>query len=165
MLAGVYPGQSVAVVLEAATLAKELHRPLLCAYVAIDTYLADWESGDRRNAESLYPGDLGPADDRIALDLAASIAQTLNRMEPLEHGWSLRVLAGDPGHVLKIAADEVAARLIVVGTHGSGAAHVVEAWLSGSVAAHLSRATTRPVVVVPVAHEERGAEKLGRSPV
>ena len=161
MLAGVYPGQSVTVVLEAAALARELGRPLLCAYVAIDSYLTDWESGSRRNAESLHPGELGSESERVALELTDSISRVLESTEPLERGWTLRVLAGDPGHVLSLAADEEGARLVVVGTRAPGPAHAVEAWLSGSVALHLSRHGRRPVVAVPISHEQPGYDTLG----
>jgi nucleotide-binding universal stress UspA family protein len=160
VLVGVYPGQPAAVVIEAATLARELDRALLCAYVGIDSYLTEWESGDRRIHESLHPADLDGADDRVALELAGAITTALGAAGTLDHGWSLRILAGDPSQALARAADEVDARLVVVGTHGTGPGHAIEAWLSGAVAVHLSRSLTRPVVVVPVGHEQRGSATL-----
>ncbi|MFF1633057.1 universal stress protein [Leifsonia sp. NPDC058248] len=160
VLVGVYPGQSATVVIEAAALAGELRRPLLCAYVGIDSYLTEWESGDRRIHESLHPADLDAADDRVSLELASAITTALDGAAQLEHGWSLRILAGDPSQALARAAEEVDARIVVVGTHGAGPAHAIEAWLSGAVAVHLSRTLTRPVVVVPVGHEQRGSASL-----
>ncbi|MEO7016206.1 MAG: universal stress protein [Leifsonia sp.] len=159
VVVGVYPGQSAAVVLEAAALAAELDRALVCGFVTLDSYLTEWEKGDRRR-ESLHPEPVDGADERVALELAGAITSALEGSAPLEQGWSLRILAGDPSQALARLADEVDARAVVVGTHGAGFGHALESWLSGSVATHLSRALRRPVVVVPVEHE-RGSPTLG----
>ena len=66
VVVGVYPGQSAAVVAEAALLAAELDRPLLCGYVTLDSYLTEWEKADKRQA-SLHPGDLDAEDSRQPL--------------------------------------------------------------------------------------------------
>ncbi|WP_223690487.1 universal stress protein [Leifsonia poae] len=160
VLVGVYPGQDTAVVREAAHLAGSLGTPLLCAFVALDSYLTEWERSELRDAASLHPTDIDADDDRVALDLAGAIVQTLQGAT-LAEGWSLRLLAGDPAHALARVAAEADARLIVVGTHGRGAGHALEAWLSGSVAMSLSRDQLRPVVVVPVGRAERSSATLG----
>ncbi|MFF1573538.1 universal stress protein [Leifsonia sp. NPDC058292] len=159
VVVGVYPGQSAAVVAEAALLAAELDRPLLCGYVALDSYLTEWEKADKRQA-SLHPGDLDSEDKQVALELAGAITSALEALPKLDHGWSLRILAGDPSQALARLVDEVDARLVVVGTHAAGFSHALESWLAGSVATHLTRSIQRPVVVVPV-DRQRGSAELG----
>ncbi|WP_431277141.1 universal stress protein [Leifsonia poae] len=151
VVVGVYPGQAVAVVVEAAMLAAEIDRPLLCGYVTLDSYLTEWEKGDRRQA-SLHPVEVDRAEESVALELAGAITTALKDRPTLEQGWSLRILNGDPSQALTRLAEEVDARLVVVGTHGAGFGRALESWLAGSVATHLSRSVHRPVVVVPVEH-------------
>ncbi|MFF1878952.1 universal stress protein [Leifsonia sp. NPDC058230] len=161
VVVGVYPGQATAVVVEAAQLAAEFGRALLCGYVTLDSYLTEWEKGDRRQA-SLHPVEVGRADEAVALELAGAITLALEGKPTLEQGWSLRILNGDPSQALSRLSDEVDARLVVVGTHGAGFSHALESWLAGSVATHLSRSVRCPVVVVPVEHRRgSGAPTLG----
>ena len=161
VLVGVYPGQAAAVVREAAALADAFSAPLLCAFVAIDSYLTEWERRELRDDASLHPADIDAGDDRVALDLGDSIGEALAGAEHLPYGWSLRVLAGDPARAIARVAVEVDARIIVVGTHRRGVGHAMEAWLSGSVAMSLCREQSTSVVVVPVAHENHDSPTLG----
>lgn len=64
--------------------------------------------------------------------------------------WSTRVGAGQPAAVLAAIADEVGARLLVVGTREPGFIAGLQEFLGGSVAAHLAHTQWRPVVVVPL---------------
>lgn len=64
--------------------------------------------------------------------------------------WESRVLVGQPARVISSIADEVDARLIVVGTREPGFLAGLAEFLGGSVAAHLSHTQSRPVVVVPL---------------
>lgn len=57
-----------------------------------------------------------------------------------------RLAAGEPADVICAYADEVAARLIAMGTHGHGR---VLKLLVGSVSAAVVRRSQRPVLVVP----------------
>lgn len=161
VVAGVYPGQPVAVVQAAAELAAALDRPLLCAYITPDSYLTEWERADLRREASLHPSGIAPEDERLAIDLAAAVTTALPDTRRLHGGWSLRILAGDPSKALGRVADEVDAALLVVGTHQAGFGHAVEEWLSGSVAVQLTRAQERSVVVVPIGHESRRTPTLG----
>lgn len=77
VVAGVYPGQPVAVVQEAAALAARLDRALLCGYVTPDSYLTEWERADLRREASLHPEGVGPDDERLAIELAAAITDAL----------------------------------------------------------------------------------------
>lgn len=161
VLVGVYPGQASAVVREAASLAEAFSAPLLCTFVAIDSYLTEWERRELRDDASLHPTDIDADDDRVALDLGDAIGMALAGARQLPQGWSLRVLAGDPARALARVAAEVDARIVVVGTHRRGVGHAMEAWLSGSVAMSLSREQSTPVVVVPVGHETHDSATLG----
>ena len=153
VVAGVFPGQRAAVVTEAAALARLIDRPLLCVYVAPDTFLTEWDRADVRVAASLHPTDIGAADGQAAMKLSAAITATLQSTEALPQDWTLRILAGDPSRAIARVADEVDASLVVVGTHASGFGRAVEEWVSGSVAVHLSRALRCSIVVVPVGRE------------
>ncbi|MGN6425402.1 MAG: universal stress protein [Leifsonia sp.] len=166
VIAGVHPGQACAVVVEAARLAAAIGRPLLCAHVGEDSYLTEWDRPGAREVASLHPGaaaDLAagaaPGDDSAEQaaqeELAASIARALDGEQT---GWTLRPLGGDPAKALARLADEVDARLIVVGTRQKGFAPALEEFLAGSVAAKLAHEQDRPVVVVPVSHA--AAERL-----
>lgn len=160
VVAGVFPGQRTAVVTEAAALAGLLARPLLCVYVAADTYLTEWDRADVRVAASLHPTDIGVDDEQTALRLSAAITEALRTTSTLPEGWSLRVLAGDPSRAITRVAEEVDASLVVVGTHATGFGHAVEEWLSGSVAVHLSRSLGCSIVVVPVGRNGAGGPVL-----
>ena len=182
VVAGVYPGQPVAVVQEAAALAAFLDRPLVCGYVTPDSYLTEWERADLRREAPLHPAAVAPADSRLAIyvaaaypgagsgaatapdddaDEVAAAALSGAGTRELHGGWVLRMLAGDPAKALARVADDVDAALIVVGTHQAGFGHAVEEWLSGSVAVQLTRAQTRSVLVVPIGHETRRTPTLG----
>lgn len=147
VVVGVHSGQHRVVVREAAALAAELGRELLCATVAADSYLEEWDPADGRDQGSLHPAGMDSDDHALALALAGSIGDAL---APAAPEWTLRVLAGDPRHALARLATEVDARLIVVGAHPHGFGHAVEGLLSGSVATRLAHDQQRPVVVIPV---------------
>lgn len=154
VIAGVHPAQDAEVVAEAARLADALGRPLVCAYVTEDSYLVEWDRPEAREDASLHPDDVGPDDERVGLDLAARVTAVLGEETPVD-GWTLRLLGGDPAKALARLADEVDARLLVVGTHQRGFAHALEERLGGSVALKLARDQRRAVVVVPVTRSRR----------
>jgi nucleotide-binding universal stress UspA family protein len=158
VIVGVHSGQHRAVLTEAAALADELGRELVCAAVAADSYLTEWDAADVRDQESLHPGSLDAADHAIVLGLAASVRSTLGDDRT---GWTLRMLAGDPAHALARLAREVDGRLIVVGAHPHGFGHAIEGWLSGSVAVRLSNEQDRPVVIVPIPSPAAAEDLLG----
>ncbi|WP_285116749.1 universal stress protein [Leifsonia sp. fls2-241-R2A-40a] len=162
VVVGVHRGQSTTVVAEAARLADELGRPLLCGYVGEDTYLAEWDKPDAVAEESLHPTAVGAGDGEAALALSTAIGEALDevRDDRPPPSWALRLLAGDPAKALGRLASEVDARLIVVGTRRRGMASALEDRLAGSVAARLAHDQLIPVVVVPVDTKDRGQESL-----
>lgn len=154
VIVGVHRGQSLTVLQEAARLAAELDRPLLCAYISEDSYLTEWDKPDEVAEESLHPTEVGSGEGQAALALSAAIEAALSGPERDDDmtspSWSLRLLAGDAAKALGRLAAESDARLIVVGTHRRGFANAMENWLAGSVGAHLTRDQPVPVVIVPV---------------
>jgi nucleotide-binding universal stress UspA family protein len=154
LIVGVYPGQNGRVVLEAALIADELGLGLICAYVEFNSYLTEWGPAPGRREASLHPTNLDGIDERVALDLAESIRETLGGAA---QSWQLRILAGDPPKALARLADEVDARLLAVGTRSPGFARTVGEGLAGSVATRLSHTQPRPVLVIPVDHEAANA--------
>ncbi|MGO4593833.1 universal stress protein [Leifsonia sp. 2TAF2] len=158
VVVGVLRGQARTVVEEAARLAAELGRPLLCGYVSEDSYLTEWDKPDTVAGESLHPTEVGAGEGQAVLALTAAVAEVLDASDITV--WSLRLLAGDPAKALARLAAEVEARLIVVGTRRRGFANAVEDRLAGSVAARLAHDQLVPVVVVPVPTKERGRPTL-----
>jgi nucleotide-binding universal stress UspA family protein len=150
VIVGVHPGQSMVVLAEAAQLAVELGRPLVCAYVTDDSYLTEWDRPGDVREESLHPADADADDESVAAGLAVAIEDTLASLPQTPESWTLRILNGDPAKALGRLAEEADGRLIVVGTHRRGFAHTVENWLAGSVGARLAHDQSRAVVVVPV---------------
>lgn len=70
--------------------------------------------------------------------------------------WTTKVGSGQPAAVLAAFADEVQARMIVVGTREPGFMAGLQEFLGGSVAAHLAHTQSRPVVVVPLTPVKKG---------
>jgi nucleotide-binding universal stress UspA family protein len=158
VVVGVHSGQHRAVLREAAALASDLGRELLCASVTADSYLTEWDPAEMRERSSLHPATLDADDQAIVLGLAGAVRSELG--DGVDRPWTLRVLAGDPVHALTRLAEEVDARLLVVGAHPRGFGHAIEGWLSGSVAARLAHEQDRPVVVVPVPKGPPAADLL-----
>ena len=150
VIVGVHRGQSRAVLVEAARLASELGRPLLCAYVSEDSYLTEWDKPGDVAQESLHPSEVGAGEGEAVLALTTAIEAALSDAGSAPSGWSVRLLAGDAAKALGRLAAETQARLIVVGTHRRGFSNTLENWLAGSVGARLTHDQRTPVVVVPV---------------
>jgi nucleotide-binding universal stress UspA family protein len=76
--------------------------------------------------------------------------ETAAALEGCEVDWTLRQLVGDPALAIKQLAEQVNARLIVVGTRKRGLGESIREFFTGSVAVRLAHRQTRPVLVVPV---------------
>ncbi|NUU05387.1 universal stress protein [Leifsonia sp. C5G2] len=160
VVVGIHRGQARAVLDEAARLATELGRPLLCGYVAEDSYLTEWDRPDDVAEESLHPTEVGAGEGDAVLALSEAITAALHELGEQPPTWTLRLLAGDAAKALGRVAAEVDARLIVVGTHRRGFSNTLENWLAGSVGARLTHDQQCPVVVVPVTAKERATPTL-----
>lgn len=160
VVVGIHRDQAQAVLLEAARLAVELGRPLLCAYVSEDSYLTEWDKPETVAGESLHPTEVGSGEGDAVLALTDAVETVLAGADVSPESWSLRLLAGDPAKALGRLAAEADARLIVVGTHRRGFANTLENFLAGSVGARLTHDQGRPVVVVPVTTKEQASPTL-----
>ena len=148
VLVGVVDGQRPEVVRTAAGLAAGLGAPLLLLTVIGDPYLVG-EYVDPMTGGipvGLVPrsgGDDGPTEPPgLRAEIESALAGTAV-------DWTLRTVQGEPALVLTDVAEEVDARMIVVGTREAGMLAGIAEFLSGSVAVHLAHRQHRPVLVVP----------------
>ena len=156
VLAGVHPGQSPAVVLEAARMATALGFPLVCAYCDPARFPVAQSPDGSLTSAPIDPDVMDDAGTSFPVHLAAELAQLLDETLPPHNDgvprWRTVLLAGDPAEALARCAETVDAAMIVVGTHGASQAPLREI-LGRSVAARLARRQQRPVHVVPTHHE------------
>src|SRR6478752_5729668 len=146
LVVGVLPGQHPEVLQTAASLAKSLAVPLICAYVDEASYLVEWDPTRSAHRLSLHP-DADNARIRETTQELRSVIEA--RCASLGIDWTLRTLAGDPARAIGRLAAESGASMIVVGTPERGIGHRISAALNGSVAAWLSHHQDRPILIVP----------------
>lgn len=151
VLAGVEPGQGLAVVHRAADLAHSLGVGLVCAY-ADPTTVEEHEPGGRVEVLPIDPDGVDDDAAQIRSDLYHSLRDELWGAGV---NWRFAALSGEPAHALAAHAEEIDASMIVVGTREHGLAHRFEERIAGSVAVHLAHHQNRPVLVVPLAHHHR----------
>lgn len=146
VVVGAIPDQPARVLKEAARYAKLFGAPLIVAHVDVTRFVT-YEDPDGYVHTAPIDIDVtsGEAQLRLVEDAAASV---LDGVEGLE--WSVRQLVGDPALALKHLAEEVQARLIVVGTRRRGLGESIREFFTGSVAARLAHRQSRPVLVVPL---------------
>lgn len=155
ILVGVFPGQSPAVVSEAATLAAALAGELVCAYVNPGRYVIK-ESADGTVTSASVDSDF---DDDCESSFPERLLATLQKqIAPGTIRWRTLLLAGEVADALAHCANTVDAALIVVGTHGNSHTTVHEIF-NHSVATRLARQQKRPVVVVPTHHDALPADR------
>jgi nucleotide-binding universal stress UspA family protein len=145
VLVGVVPDLNPRVLKEAARYAVLLAAPLLVVHVDVTRFVT-YEDPDGYVHSS-------PIDVNIAAgegELEAVKSQATGILEGLGVRWSVRQLVGDPALALKHLAEEVDARLIVVGTRKRGFGESVREFFTGSVAARLAHRQHRPILVVPL---------------
>jgi nucleotide-binding universal stress UspA family protein len=145
VLAGVAPGQSPRVMIEAARYARLLSAPLALVHVDVTRFVT-FEDPD--GYVHTAPVDLELADGEAALRTVQAAAETALAQCPVP--WSVHQLVGDPALALKRLAEKVDAKLLVVGTRKRGLGESIREFFTGSVAARLSHRQHRPVLVVPL---------------
>jgi nucleotide-binding universal stress UspA family protein len=145
VLAGVVPGQSSRVMLEAARYAKLLGAPLAIIHVDVTRFVT-FEDPD--GYVHTAPVDLDVSDGAPQLETVRRQAEEALVSCPVP--WSVHQLVGDPALALKHLADKVDAKLLVVGTRKRGLGESIREFFTGSVAARQSHRQHRPVLVVPL---------------
>ncbi|MDZ8171430.1 universal stress protein [Microbacterium xanthum] len=94
-----------------------------------------------------------PIDINIAAgetDLAEVTRLAKKTLDGHDLDWSVRQLVGDPALAIKHLAEQVDAKLLVVGTRKRGLGESIREFFTGSVAARLAHRQHRPVLVVPL---------------
>ncbi|MCH6471415.1 universal stress protein [Sinomonas terrae] len=146
VVAGVTPGQSLAVIHRAADLARSLGVRLVCVH-------ADPSTVQEREADgriSVLPIDPDAVDDDAARVRAELFHGLRDQLEGTGLEWHFTAVSGEPAKVLGAFAEEAGASLIVVGTRERGIGTRFEELIGGSVATHLAHGQNRPVVIVPL---------------
>ena len=145
VIAGVIPDQSPRVLKEAARYAKLLQAPLVVVHVDITRFVT-YEDPDGYVHSAPIDINIAAGEGELAKvqDAAASV---LGDSGP---DWTVRQLVGDPAMALKHFADEIDARLLVVGTRKRGFGESVREFFTGSVGARLAHRQHRPILIVPL---------------
>lgn len=136
VVVGVEVGMPSGVLIAAAQLAQDLNARLICVHALSGRYVT----------EKLVEGDLLDASEPVSEDLAWELSLSITGIS-----FESYAIAGDPAKVLAAVAEQLDARLIVVGTRRSGIRQKVAELLDGSIALALTQKQHRPVVVVPLA--------------
>ena len=145
VIAGVIPDQSPRVLKEAARYAKLFQAPLVVVHVDVTRFVT-YEDPDGYVHSAPIDVNIAAGEGELAKvqDAAASL------LGESEQKWTVRQLVGDPAMAIKHLADQVDARLIVVGTRKRGFGESVREFFTGSVGARLAHRQHRPILIVPL---------------
>jgi nucleotide-binding universal stress UspA family protein len=145
VIVGVVPGLPSRVVKEAGRYAGLLQAPLVVVHVDVTRFVT-YEDPDGYVHSA-------PIDIHVAAG-AEELAKVRSEAAALLDGtgvnWTARQLVGDPALALKHFADQIDARLLVVGTRRRGLGESIREFFTGSVAARLAHRQRRPILVVPL---------------
>ncbi|MGN6221965.1 MAG: universal stress protein [Microbacterium sp.] len=145
VIVGVMPDQSPRVLKEGARYAKLFQAPLIVVHVDVTRFVT-YEDPDGYVHSA--PIDLniaaGEGDLAKVTDAAAAV------LDGTGVEWVARQLVGDPAMALKHLAEQVDARLLVVGTRKRGFGESVREFFTGSVGARLAHRQHRPILIVPL---------------
>jgi nucleotide-binding universal stress UspA family protein len=145
VIVGVVPDQSPRVLKEGARYAKLFQAPLVVVHVDVTRFVT-YEDPDGYVHSA-------PIDLNIAAgegDLAKVTDAAAAALDGTGVEWVARQLVGDPAMALKHLADQVDARLLVVGTRKRGFGESVREFFTGSVGARLAHRQHRPILIVPL---------------
>ena len=145
VIVGLQPGQARHVLDEAARFAVLLRVPLVIAHVDVTRFVT-YEDPDGYVHSAPIDINIAAGEGELAKvqDAAASV---LGDAGPV---WTVRQLVGDPAMAIKHFADEIDARLIVVGTRKRGFGESVREFFTGSVGARLAHRQHRSILIVPL---------------
>jgi nucleotide-binding universal stress UspA family protein len=155
VIAGVIPDQSPRVLKEAARYAKLFHAPLVVVHVDVTRFVT-YEDPDGYVHSA--PIDLNIAAGEGELTKVQDAAASVLGETGLE--WTVRQLVGDPAMALKHFADQVDARLLVVGTRKRGIGESIREFFTGSVGARLAHRQQRPILIVPLGEPVADDEEI-----
>lgn len=145
VIVGVVPALPSRVMKEAGRYARLLGAPLVVVHVDVTRFIT-YEDPDGYVHSA-------PIDINVAAgesDFAIIQAEAAKILEGHEIEWSVRQLVGDPALAMKHLAEQLDARLLVVGTRKRGLGESIREFFTGSVAARLAHRQHRPILVVPL---------------
>lgn len=145
VIVGVIPDQSTRVLAEGARYAKLLGAPLLVVHVDVTRFVT-YEDPDGYVHSA--PIDINIAAGEGELEKVRSVASSFLSAHDVR--WSVQQLVGDPAMAIKHLAEQVDAKLLVVGTRKRGLGESIREFFTGSVAARLAHRQPRPILVVPL---------------
>lgn len=145
VIVGAIPGQPSRVLKEAARYAHLWGAPLLVVHVDVTRFVTYEDPDGYVHSASI---DLNVAAGES--DLASVTAMAAETLDGRDVQWSVRQLVGDPALAIKHLAEQIDARLIVVGTRKRGIGESIREFFTGSVAARLAHRQHRPILVVPL---------------
>lgn len=145
VIVGAIPGQPARVVKEAARYAGLLGAPLLVVHVDVTRFVTyEDPDGYVHSAPIDINGLVGET------DLAEVSAAAKGILDGHDISWTVRQLVGDPALAIKHLAEQVDAKLLVVGTRKRGIGESIREFFTGAVAARLAHRQHRPILVVPL---------------
>ena len=145
VIVGVIPDHPPRVLKEAARYAKLFQAPLVVVHVDVTRFVT-YEDPDGYMHSA--PIDMNIASGESELTLVQDAAATVLGDSGLE--WTVRQLVGDPAMAIKHFADQIDARLLVVGTRKRGIGESIREFFTGSVGARLAHRQHRPILIVPL---------------
>lgn len=145
VIAGVIPDQSPRVLKEAARYAQLLRVPLVVVHVDVTRFVT-YEDPDGYVHSAPIDMNIAAGEGELTKvqDAAASVLGDFTQQ------WTVRQLVGDPAMAIKHFADEIDARLLVVGTRKRGFGESVREFFTGSVGARLAHRQHRSILIVPL---------------
>ena len=155
VIAGVIPDQPPRVLKEAARYAKLFQAPLVVVHVDVTRFVT-YEDPDGYVHSA--PIDLNIAAGEGELTKVQDVAASVLGESGLE--WTVRQLVGDPAMALKHFADQIDARLLVVGTRKRGIGESIREFFTGSVGARLAHRQHRPILIVPLGEPVADDEEI-----
>ncbi|MEN8601580.1 universal stress protein [Microbacterium rhizosphaerae] len=145
VIVGVVPGQSSRVLKEGAKYAKLLGAHLLVVHVDVTRFVTYEDPDGYVHSAPIDINVVAGETDLMAVKQQASDVLSGSTLD-----WSVRQLVGDPAIAIKHLAEEIDAKLLVVGTRRRGLGESIREFFTGSVAARLSHRQTHPVLVIPL---------------
>lgn len=145
VIVGVVPDQSTRVLAEGARYAKLLGVPLVVVHVDVTRFVT-YEDPDGYVHSA--PIDLNIAAGEGELEKVKAAASAF--LASHDVSWSVQQLVGDPAMAIKHLAEQIDAKLIVIGTRKRGLGESIREFFTGSVAARLAHRQHRPLLVVPL---------------
>lgn len=155
VIAGVIPGQSPRVMKEGARYANLFGAPLVIVHVDVTRFVT-YEDPDGYVHSA--PIDIDLTSGETALEEVRASASAL--LEKSDLVWTVRQLVGDPALAMKHLAEQLDARLLVVGTRKRGIGESIREFFTGSVAARLAHRQARPILVVPLGEPVSDDEEI-----